>query len=155
MGLPPSNGGVQDTLNTPGPATAVGATGVDGATALVVLTTGADSALLPMKFVARAVNEYVVTGWRPVMTAEVAVADTVAVFPPGDAVTVYPEMAAPPLLAGGSKLTVASLFVANATFVMVGGSGTVAELLVTVMAAGTPRLRRSFVPSQSSLSEPS
>jgi hypothetical protein len=69
--------------------------GVPGLTG-VALTVA--PALLPTPLVAITVNAYVVPLVSPVMTH--GLAEQVADAPPGDAVTVYPVIAVPPLEAG-------------------------------------------------------
>jgi hypothetical protein len=82
------------------PLTLVGAPGV------VAGVTAGDAALagpVPTSFVAVTVNVYAVPLVNPVTISGLAA--PVAVAPSGDAVTVYPVMAAPPLLDGAVKLT--------------------------------------------------
>src|SRR5689334_4468221 len=62
---------------------------------------------VPATFTATTVNEYDVLGLRPVTVAEVASAATVAVAPPGAAVTTYFVQGAPPSEAGGVHDTIA------------------------------------------------
>jgi len=61
---------------------------------------------------------------NPVTTHD-ATPDVEHVCPPGEAVTTYPEMAAPPVIAGGVQLTLAAPF-PRVTETLDGGSGTVA-----------------------------
>ena len=85
------------------PSTAVGAPGtVRGVTAGLA----ADATDVPFALVAVTVNVYAVPFTNPATVAVVA-PDVVAVAPPGDAVTVYPVTADPPLLAGAAHDTLA------------------------------------------------
>jgi hypothetical protein len=63
-----------------------------------------DEGPVPTQFVAVTVNVYAVPFDNPVTT--IGLAAPVAVAPPGEAVTVYEVIAAPPFEAGGVKLTV-------------------------------------------------
>ncbi len=67
--------------------------------------TDADPA--PTMFVARTVNVYRAPLVRPATVHVSAGATAAQVSPPGDAVTVYPVMAVPPVLVGASQLTTA------------------------------------------------
>ena len=72
----------------------------------VTAALAADAADVPIALVAFTVNVYPVPLLRPVTVAAVA-PDVVAVAPPGDALTVYPVTADPPLLAGAAHDTLA------------------------------------------------
>lgn len=82
-----------------------------------------DAAEVPAALVAVTVNVYEVPLVRPVTVAAVAPV-VVAVCPPGAAVTVYPVMVEPPLLAGAVHVTAAWVFLGVAV-TAVGAPGTV------------------------------
>ena len=83
--------------------------GACGAVAGVTLLEAALGALAPAELLATTLNVYAVPAVSPLVTVQVvAVAPaTVQVPPVGLDVTVYPLMAAPPLLAGSVQVTVA------------------------------------------------
>ena len=118
-------GAVHDTTACAFPAVADTPVGAPG----TVLTDGVTAALandareVPTELVAVTVNMYAMPLVRPVTVAEVA-PDVVAVAPSGDAVTVYPVIGKPPLLAGAVHDTTATPFPAEAV-TAVGTPGTV------------------------------
>ena len=124
-------GGVNDTVATPSPATALTAVGAPGAPTGVTLPLGAEAGLTPMAFVAVIVNVYAVPLVRPVTV--IGEAAPVAVMPPGLEVTVKLVIGAQAGSAqpGAVNDTVASPLPA-AALAPVGAVGTVAE--VGVMA---------------------
>src|SRR5215472_11007985 len=85
----------------------------------------ADAAPDPAQLLAVTVNVYAVPFVRPPTVAFSAAPPTLADWPPGDAVTVYPLTAAPPFEDGALQLTVACPFPATAD-APVGAPGTVA-----------------------------
>jgi hypothetical protein len=121
--------------------------GGSGTVAGVTAEEADDSPLLPTAFVACTVNVYAVPFAKP-LTAHGA-AEQVAPTPPGDAVTRYPVIAAPPLPVGAVHCTLADAFPRSAE-TLVGASGTVAgvtgadaddsALLPTAFATRTVKL---------------
>jgi hypothetical protein len=89
----------------------------------VTLFEAADAALVPRPFVVVTVNVYAVPSVSPVTVTAHVVAEACA--PPGDAVTVYDVIVAPPLLAGGVQLTVACWSPATAVIPVGGADGPV------------------------------
>ena len=84
--------------------TAVGAPGAVGKDNGVTAALASEAGEVPAAFVAVTVNVYEVPLVSPVTVAEVPII-TVAVAPPGDAVTVYPVIAEPPLLTDAVQVT--------------------------------------------------
>jgi len=122
---PFDTGAVHDTtdwlLAAPVATTPVGAPGtVDGTTA----DDAVEAEPVPDTFVAVTVNVYGVPLARPVTEQLVAPLAT-HVAPPGDAVTVYELIAAPPLLAGADHDTTDREFSADVADRPVGAPGTV------------------------------
>jgi hypothetical protein len=105
IAAPPSSGAVKPTVAWPVPATADTSVGGPGTVAGVTWPDGADGGPVPATFVAATVKVYAVPFVSPATTIGLAV--PVAVTPPGEAVTVYEAIAAPPLETGAAKLTVA------------------------------------------------
>jgi hypothetical protein len=112
---PPSlAGAVHDTAAFEFPAVAVTPTGGDGAVVDgdgVTAVLANDAGDVPTALVAVTVNVYAVPLDKPVTVAVVAPL-VVAVRPPGAAVTVYPVIAEPPLLAGAVHDSTAAAFLA-------------------------------------------
>jgi hypothetical protein len=104
-----------------------GGAGPTGTTA----TEASDAGPTPTAFLAVTVNEYAVPFARPVTVQDVPVA--VHDWSPGDAVTVYPVMADPPLLTGAVQDTDACALPAVGGL-MVGAPGTFAVLPWTWVA---------------------
>lgn len=131
IGDPPlSVGATITTVALPSPRVAlviVGAAGgPTGVTEFELFEIGDDPAAL----FATTVKLYVVELLRPLTVQLVAPAGAVHVAPPGEAVTVYPVIAAPPSLIGAVNETVA--LESPATAVMdVGASGADAGVAVT------------------------
>ena len=98
--------------------------GGSGTVAGVTAFDAEDSAPFPTAFAACTANVYAVPFVSPVTTHDAAPL-TEQVDPPGDAVTVYPVTAAPPLSAGAPNTTSAEPFPRVAVG-FVGASGTVA-----------------------------
>ena len=94
-----------------------------------------------MLFVATTVNVYAVPLINPATVRDDAVPAPVAVNPPGEDVTVYPVMAAPPLFTGAVKDTVAWVL-PGAAETLVGAPGTLAGVtgLDSVLAGELPML---------------
>ena len=88
-GDPPSlAGAVHDTPAWACPPVAVTAVGAPGTVRGVTAALAPDDAEAPAELAAVTVNVYAVPLLKPVTVAEVATPDTVAVAPPGDAITV-------------------------------------------------------------------
>ena len=99
-------GAVQVTTAEAFPGVADTPVGAPGTVLGVTAALGDDAGEVPAALVAVAVNVYAVPLVSPETVPVVAPAvDTVA--PPGDAVTVYPVIAEPPLLAGAVQVTTA------------------------------------------------
>jgi hypothetical protein len=127
-------GGVKLTVACALPAVAVPMVGAPGTVAGVTLFEAADAGPVPTELVAVTVNVYAVPLARPAtVQAEVA---HVPVCPPEE-VAVYEMMAAPPLLAGGVKVTVACAFPAVAVPI-VGAPGNVAGVTLFDAADAGP-----------------
>jgi hypothetical protein len=104
MAAPPVlDGAVKLTDTWPSPRTPLTLVGAPGTVAGVTAEDAALAGPVPTALVAVAVNVYAVPLLSPVTTS--GLLDPVAAAPPGDAVTVYPVMAAPPVLDGAVKLT--------------------------------------------------
>jgi hypothetical protein len=101
-----------------------------------------DDGLVPTEFVAVTVNVYATPFVNP-LTTHAKTLDAVHVKPPGDDVTVYNEITAPPLFDGADQRTVARVSPAVAT-TFCGADGAVATargVTVTATDAGlTPIL---------------
>jgi hypothetical protein len=87
------------------PATTATLLGAPGAPVGVTAADAADATLVPTAFAATTVNVYAVPSVRPETTA-VKAPVVVAVFPPGDDVTVYPVTGLPPSDVGAVQDTV-------------------------------------------------
>ena len=87
----------------PSPAVAVTAVGVPGTSSGVTAFEGADAGPVPIEFVAVTVNVYAWPFVSPVTM--IGLAAPPALWPPGEAVTVYEVIGAPPVLAGGANET--------------------------------------------------
>ena len=128
----------------PSPAVAVivdgGVAGACGVTADVA----EEATELPISFVATTVNVYAVPLVKPETTHEDAFAAAVHVNPPGDEVTVKPVSAAPPLIRGAVKETVAAPAVETAADTDVGAFGTVAGI-TAVDAVDADELKRPLL----------
>jgi hypothetical protein len=120
---PLSAGAVHDTTAREFPGVAVTADGAPGTVLGVVAALASDSGEVPIALVAFTVNVYAVPLARPVIVA-VLTPFVLAVTPPGDAVTVYPVMAEPPLLTGAVHDTTAWAFPGVAV-TAIGAPGTV------------------------------
>jgi hypothetical protein len=118
-------GAVHDTTAWVFPPVAITAIGDPGTVPGVTATLGDEAGEVPAALVAVTVNVYAVPLVSPVTVAVVAPAVR-ALAPPGDAVTVYPVTAEPPLLAGAVQLTTAETLPAAAD-TPVGAPGAVAE----------------------------
>jgi hypothetical protein len=104
MAAPPVlDGAVKLTDTCPSPRTPLTLVGAPGTVAGVTADDAALAGPDPTSFVAVTVNVYAVPLVNPVTTS--GLLDPVAVAPSGEAVTVKPVMAAPPLLDGAVKLT--------------------------------------------------
>jgi hypothetical protein len=89
IGLPPFvAGAVQNTVALAFPATALTPVGAPGTVTGVTEFDAADAGPLPTELVAVTVKVYAVPLVSPVTVALVALPPAVAVWPPGDAVTV-------------------------------------------------------------------
>jgi hypothetical protein len=125
MAAPPfETGAVQETTDFRSsfdvPTTAVGAPGtVEG----VAAAEAADATDAPLGFVAVTVKVYEVPLVRPV-TVQVVSPVVLQVFAPGDEVTVYPVIAAPPLL-GAVQDTIDCRFAFDEASTALGALGTV------------------------------
>lgn len=120
---PPSLAGAEKlTVARALPATAVTAVGAPGKVRGVTAFDGLLAGPVPAAFVADTVNVYVTPLLSPTIVNGLAVPLTVA--PPGLAVTEYPVIVAPPLLAGDVNATVACPFPPTA-ITLVGAPGTV------------------------------
>jgi hypothetical protein len=122
IGDPLSDGAVKLTVAEEDPPTALTFVGNPGVVAGVTDAEGSLAAPVPATLVAVTVNVYAV----PLVRPDTMIGDDapVAVNPPGDDVTVYPVIVAPPLLAGAEKLTVTN-WLPRAALVIVGAPGTV------------------------------
>src|SRR5256885_2365862 len=99
MALPPSLAGADQPRSIRRmPRAALSAVGAPGVVKGVTAAEAVEASEAPTPFVATTVKVYGVPLSRPVTVA--LVAETVAVAPPGAAVTVYVAMAEPPSLAG-------------------------------------------------------
>src|SRR5664280_1735427 len=99
-------GAVHDTTACPLPATAVTAVGALGFAVGVTAVLADEASEVPAALVAVTVNVYGLSLVRPA-TVAVRAPPVVAVAPPGVAVTVYPVIGEPPLLAGAVHDTTA------------------------------------------------
>jgi hypothetical protein len=107
---PPSlAGAVHDTTASVSPGVAVTAVGAPGAALGITAAEAPDAGDVPAALVAVTVNVYAVPLTRPVTVADVAPV-VFAGATPGAAVTVYPVIAEPPLLAGAVHDTTAWMF---------------------------------------------
>jgi hypothetical protein len=104
MGEPPVEaGGVNATVACALPAIAVPIVGGPGTAPGVTLLEGAEAGPIPMALAAATVNVYAVPLVSPLtMMGE---AGAVAVMPPGEDVTMYDVIGAPPFEAGGVNAT--------------------------------------------------
>ena len=128
MLAPPSlAGAVHDTVADPFEATADTPVGAPGTTAAGVTDAEAlDAALLPTLLLAFTVNVYPVPFERPETRQLVVLPFAVVhVKEPGELVTVYEVMLAPPVLLGAAQDTVADPFELTAV-TLIGAPGTVA-----------------------------
>ena len=126
-------------MDAPTATTAVGASGtVEG----TIETDAADGEPTPDAFVAVTVNVYEVPFVRPETVQLVAVVAQVS--PPGDEVTVYSVIAAPPLLAGAVHETTDWRLAAPVALTDVGAPGTV-EGTTAADAAEAEPVPRAFV----------
>jgi hypothetical protein len=116
-------GAVQETTAEALPAAATTPGGASGTVLGVTAALADDPKEVPAALAAVTVNVYAVPLANPATVAE-AVPVVVALSPPGDAVTVYPVIADPPLLAGAVQDTTAKALPAVAT-APVGAPGTV------------------------------
>jgi hypothetical protein len=92
------------TVAAPLPAVAAAAVGAPGTVCGITPVAGADAGPVPAEFVAATLNEYKVPFVRP--PTVIGLEEPVAVCPPGDALTVYELMGAPPSDEGGANTTV-------------------------------------------------
>src|SRR5665648_624107 len=99
-------GAVQLTVAEAFPGVADTAVGAPGTVLGVTAALATDASEVPTLLVAVTVNVYAVPLVNPV-TVPVVAPDVDTVAPPGDAVTVYPAIAEPPLLAGAVQVTTA------------------------------------------------
>jgi len=137
--LPPLEaGGVNTTLACPTPGVALFITGAPGNAAGLTARERAEAGPVPTAFVALTVKVYDVPFVRPVTT--IGLVRPVAILDPGLDVTVYEVIGAPPLFAGGVKLTEACAFPATAVTVL-GAEGTWArgETLAADEAGPVPK----------------
>jgi len=116
-------GAVQVTTAEALPGVAVTAVGAPGTVLGVTAALATDAGEVPTLLVAVTVNVYEVPLVNPATVADVPTI-VVAVAPPGDAITVYPVIAEPPLLAGAVQVTTAEAFPGVAD-TAVGAPGTV------------------------------
>ena len=124
IGEPPSlAGAVHDTTAREFPGVAVTAVGAPGTVLGVVAALASDSGEVPIALVAFTVNVYAVPLVRPVTVAVIPMI-VLKLAPPGDAVTVYPVIAEPPLLTGAVHDTTAWAFPGVAV-TAIGAPGTV------------------------------
>ena len=125
-------GAVQLTVDwARSPEVAVAPVGGAGTEAGTAAAEGADATLVPVALVAVTVNVYAVPLVKPVTVQEVAAAVgatdvVVQVLPPGDEVTVYLVMVAPPLEAGAVHETTDWELALDVAVTPVGAPGTAA-----------------------------
>ena len=116
-------GTVQLTTARAFPGVADTAVGAPGTVFGVTATLATDTSELPATLAAVTVNVYAVPLVKPVTVTVVPII-VLALNPPGNAVTVYPVIADPPLLTGAVQPTTASALPATAV-TPVGAPGTV------------------------------
>jgi hypothetical protein len=147
-GAPPLKPGVQPTTAPPSLGAAVIDVGLDGTVLGVMLGDAADSAPVPIAFVARTLNVFATPLVNPPTDADRAVpfgvVTAATAVPSWYAVTVYDVIGERPSSTGADHETVAPPSVGTAE-TPVGASGAVAAL--TVIEVGNPAADRSLVRS--------